>query len=231
MKRCYPLLAALALALAGCAETVTRGETPRILAMGDSMMAWHEASRKSISDSISFELGEPVINRSVSGARVIYPLPVSGALGMRISSQYTPGRWDWIVLNGGGNDLWLGCGCVLCDGKIDRLISADGQIGEIPGMVAGLRGTGARVIYVGYLRSPGRGSIIEHCRDDGNELERRIGRMAALMEGVDFLSIADMVPYGDRSYHSADMIHPSAKASAEIGRRVAAFIRTAQTAS
>lgn len=231
MKRCYPLLAALALALAGCAETVTRGETPRILAMGDSMMAWHEASRKSISDSISFELGEPVINRSVSGARVIYPLPVSGALGMRISSQYTPGRWDWIVLNGGGNDLWLGCGCVLCDGKIDRLISADGQIGEIPGMVAGLRGTGARVIYVGYLRSPGRGSIIEHCRDDGNELERRIGRMAALMEGVDFLSIADMVPFGDRSYHSADMIHPSAKASAEIGRRVAAFIRTAQTAS
>ena len=35
----------------------------------------------------------------------------------------------------------------------------------------------------------------------------------------------DLVPEGDASYHAIDMIHPSAKASAAIGGRVAAVIR------
>ncbi|KIC21731.1 GDSL family lipase, partial [Leisingera sp. ANG-S3] len=35
-----------------------------------------------------------------------------------------------------------------------------------------------------------------------------------------------LVPYGDRSYHALDMIHPSVKASSEIGRKVAEIIRT-----
>ncbi len=39
-----------------------------------------------------------------------------------------------------------------------------------------------------------------------------------------FLSIADMVPAGDRSYHGVDMIHPSRKASLEIARRIAKVI-------
>ncbi|WP_146346348.1 GDSL-type esterase/lipase family protein [Phaeobacter marinintestinus] len=192
--------------------------------MGDSLMSWHLGSTNSITDAVANELGEPVVNRSVGGARVLYGLPVTGALGMKIENQYAKGDWDWVVLNGGGNDLWLGCGCFACDGKLDKLIAPDGRRGEIARMVWELRETGARVIYVGYLRSPGRGSVIEHCRDEGEELEARIDRLAALLPGVYFLSLADLVPHGDRSYHSADMIHPSIKASTEIGKRVAALI-------
>lgn len=192
--------------------------------MGDSLMAFNAFSGRSVADSIEVSLGEQVIDRSVMGARVLYALPISGSLGMKIAKQYTAGNWDWIVLNGGGNDLWLGCGCNRCDRKINRMVSANGQFGEIPNLVSQLRSTGARVIYVGYLRSPGLGSPIEHCRKYGDEFEGRISRMAAARDGVYFLSLADLVPFGDRSFHAMDMIHPSVKASTEIGARVANII-------
>jgi hypothetical protein len=107
---------------------------------------------------------------------------------------------------------------------MDKLISPDGRRGAIPGFVGRLRGEGAQVIYVGYLRTPGVTSPIEGCADEGNELDRRVARLAALDAGVHFLSLADLVPPGDRSYHALDLIHPSAKASAEIGRRIAEII-------
>ena len=233
MLKPIPILATLLILLAACGGQVMRDtgqvtrNAPRILAMGDSMMAWHSVSGRSIADALARELGEPVANNAVSGARIVYPLPLTGAMGMRIRNQYEPGDWDWVVLNGGGNDLWLGCGCNRCDKRMDRMISADGRRGEIPHLVWTLRETGAQIVYLGYLRSPGRGSIIEHCRDEGDELERRIGRLSALLDGVHFLPVADMVPEGDRSYHALDMIHPSLKASSEIGGKVADLIRAA----
>ena len=140
--------------LAGCTEAVPRDNSARILAMGDSMLAWHGASRAAVSHNMEDILGEPVIDRSVVGARIFYHLPVSGALGMNISQQYVPGNWDWVVMNGGGNDLWFGCGCTRCDRKLTRMITSDGQGGSVPDLVRQIRASGARVIYVGYLRSP-----------------------------------------------------------------------------
>ena len=212
--------------LSGCAETVptSREGGARILAMGDSLLAWHGAIGKSVSDAVEDTLGEEVIDRSVVGARVIYSLPVSGAMGLNIGKQYRPGPWEWIVLNGGGNDLWLGCGCKRCEARMDRMISADGTSGEIPALVSRLRTSGAQVLYTGYLRSPGVGSPIEHCRNEGDELERRLARMAARMEGVHFLSLKGLVPEGDRSFHAGDMIHPSIKASRRIGEMIAGII-------
>lgn len=214
------------LGLAACSQPATRDDTSGILAMGDSLMAWNRTSDRAIADAIAQELDEPVLDRSVIGARIIRDLPGNDAFGRRIGDQYVAGDWDWIVMNGGGNDLWIGCGCLLCDEKLDRLISEDGKSGEIPRLVASLRGTGAQIVYLGYLRSPGRGSLIEHCRDEGDRLEARFARMAAGRDGVHFLSLRDLVPHGDRSYHSADMIHPSVKASREIGQKVAGIIRS-----
>ena len=218
------LLASL-LVLGACAEPVTRHSHPRILTMGDSLLSWNRASGKSVSDLLEVFLAEPVVDRSVPGAKVIYGLPISGAMGMRISRQYRAGDWDWIVLNGGGNDLWLGCGCRRWEERMTRMISADGLEGSIPDEVRRLRGTGAKVIYVGYLRSPGAGSPIEHCRNEGDEFERRLSRLAATDPGITFLPIRDMVPHGDRSHHSFDMIHPSVKASTKIALRIARVIR------
>jgi hypothetical protein len=65
-------------------------------------------------------------------------------------------------------------------------------------------------------------------QDEGQELERRIEKMAAQDDGIFFLSLADHVPYGDRSYFGADMIHLSLKVSAEIGAQVAEIITKVQ---
>lgn len=204
--------------LTACGEPVER--QANILTMGDSLLSWNRGSDAAVSDQVERLLNVPVVDRSVPAARVLLGLP-----GLSIPRQYRPGRWDWIILNGGGNDLWLGCGCLLCNGSLRRMVSEDGRAGAIPENVARLRATGAQVIYVGYLRSPGMGSAIEHCRDEGTVLERRLQRMADRDAGVHFLSIADMVPHGDRSFHSADRIHPSPKASAEIARRIAKHIQ------
>ncbi len=224
MKLSSFLLAGLFL-LNGCTESAPPDKSARILAMGDSMMAFHGASSRAVSDVVERQLGEPVVDRSVIGARIIYNLPISGAAGLSIPQQYRDGNWNWIIVNGGGNDLWLGCGCVVCNGKMERLISRNGRQGAIPRMLSKLRKTGAQVVYVGYLRSPGLGSPIEYCRDEGNELEHRVTRMAALDDGIHFVSLADLVPHGDRSFHGVDMIHPSIKGSAAIAQRVAGVIR------
>lgn len=206
---------------------VALADGPRILVMGDSFLAAHINTGRSVGDVLARELGAEVSNRPVLAARIIYNLPLTGAMGLNIGQQYRRGPWDWIVLNGGGNDLWLGCGCGQCDRKMERLIRSDGRGGEIVKLVVKLRETGARVIYVGYLRSPGTGSPIEHCKDEGAELETRIARMARLVDGVDYLTSSDIVPFGDRSHHSWDMIHPSPKGSEAVGERIAQFIRQA----
>lgn len=204
-----------------------RAEAPvRILALGDSLMSWNRAGKRSIADVMAKELGEPVKNRALSGARVIYNLPLTGVMGMSIGRQFrTKDRPDWVVLSGGGNDLWFGCGCNKCDRKINRMVSKDGRKGEVVRLVAKIRKSGAKVIMLGYLRSPGVGSPIESCKDDGDIYEARLAQMAKRIDGVHFLSNADLVPHGDRSFHGLDMIHPSIKGSKAIGKRVVRLIR------
>lgn len=197
---------------------------PRILVMGDSLLAMHKLAGRSVSASVERELGVRVTDMSVAGARFLYRLPISGALGLNITKQYRKGDWDWVVLNGGGNDLWLGCACMRCAGKMDRLISRDGRRGTIPGFVSRLRQSGAQVIFVGYLRTPGVTSPVEHCTDEGAEMDRRVALLAGLDRGVHFLPLADLVPHGDRSYHGIDLIHPSLKGSRVIGQRIAKII-------
>lgn len=200
-------------------------KTPRILVIGDSMLAAHRISGRAVSNIVSRATGIPVKDNSVLGARIIYKLPITGSMGLNIGKQYRKGNWDWVIVNGGGNDLWLGCGCGKCDRKLDQLAAKNGSgKGEIPKLIRKIRKTGAKVIYVGYLRSPGAGSPIENCRDDGDELERRMVAYAKRDSGVFHVSLRDLVPHGDRSFHGADMIHPSLKGSREIGKRIARVI-------
>jgi lysophospholipase L1-like esterase len=222
-----PLIALLSLLLfVGCGETVTTStKDARILLMGDSMMAANRGSGRAVANAIEARLGEEVIDKSVIASRYFYYLPISGAAGLRLSAQYQPGNWDWVVLNGGGNDLLFGCGCGMCDTMVNRLISPDGSSGAIPELVARIRKSGAKVAYTGYLRNPGLYTPVRACRPYGDELDRRLARMAARDEGVVFLAMSDLVPPGDPSLHQQDMIHPSPKGSAAIGARIAAAMR------
>ena len=213
------------LALTGCIDTRDQKPDARILSIGDSLLAWHALSSRAIPDVVAEILAESVVDKSVSTARLIYKLPLTGAAGLSIPKQYKPGDWDWVIVNGGGNDLWLGCGCTDCDRKLDKLILEDGSNGAIPTLISQIRSDGARVIYVGYLRSPGRSSPIDACKDEGDTLEARVNAYAAQDDGVFFVSLADLVPHGDLSFHTLDRVHPSIKGSHAIGRRIADVIQ------
>jgi len=203
------------------AATAQAKDPIRILVLGDSFMTTHTLSGQAVPNQLQKVLGARVKSRAVTGARYRYMMPITGALGMKISKQYRDGPWDWVVINGGGNDMWLGCGCMRCKRRMNKLISPDGTRGEIPELVSKVRNTGAKVAYVGYLRSPGTWSPIEHCKAEGDALEARIAVMAQRDKGVTFVSLADMVPSGDRSFHAADMIHPSVKGSKAAAARIA----------
>ena len=212
--------------LAGCVEPVGRDAGgSRILAMGDSLMAWNSNGGAAISDAVERTLGEEVTDRSVVGAYMIYNLPISGSLGFRIGSQYVDGPWDWVILNGGGNDLWLGCGCGACEQRLNKMLTETGEQGEVANIIWRLQKTGAKVVVLGYLRTPGKESPIEHCSAIGDVYEARLERLAARNRDVYFISNRDLVPDGDLSFHAADRIHPSRKGSAAIGARVADLIR------
>ena len=202
--------------------------TPRILVMGDSMLAWHRISGRSIGATVMAELKEPLVDRSIVAARFNYALPISGAIGLNIAKQYSHGTWDWVIMNGGGNDFWFGCGCSACEGVLNRLISPDATTGKIPNLVSRILGDGARIVYLGYLQSPGVYSVVDHCKDEDIEFEKRLAILAKETSGFYFLPVSTLVKDGDRSFHSADMIHPSIKASKIIGRMVADTIRSAK---
>lgn len=214
-------VALIFLVLVSCGEPVSTAKDARILILGDSMIASNRSTGQSVAGMLEATLGEDILDKSVAGARYFYALPISGSAGIRLTAQYRDGPWDWVVLNGGGNDLLFGCGCGKCRAIIDRLVSEDGRKGAIPAFVTMIRGTGAKVIYAGYLRNPGVQTPIKACGPAGNELDRRLTRMAQHDSGVTFLPMSDLVPYGDRSYHQFDLIHPSVKGSRAIAARIA----------
>lgn len=229
MIRHLTRLLVLCLVLSGCGERPPQADEARVLMMGDSALAWNRSTGKSVADALERDLEERVVDRSLTGARVLYRLPLSGAAGLNIAKQFRPrsggAPWEWIVLNGGGNDLWFGCGCAECSHHIDRLITPDGTGGRLAELIDRLRDSGARVIYVGYLRSPGRSSPIESCRDIGTQLEERIAAKAERDAGFFFLDLTDLVPNRDLSFHALDRIHPSIRGSAAIAARIARLIR------
>lgn len=226
--RFFTALMGLILILAQTAPASARDQM-NVLVMGDSFMTSNGSSGDAVPNVLARDLGASVKSRAVTGARYGYKMPLTGALGFNISKQYRDGDWDVVVMNGGGNDLWLGCGCMRCQKRLNRLISPDGTKGQIPTAVRRARESGARVIYVGYLRSPGLGSPIEHCKKVGAALEARISVMAMQDNGTSFVSLADMVPHGDSSFHSSDMIHPSRKGSHAATQRIVAAIRSDAT--
>lgn len=187
----------------------------KVLALGDSMMAWNGPSGQSIPRYLAQYTGATVTDNSALGATFL-----TGG----IATQYVNGGWDWVVINGGGNDLLWGCGCGNCIGTIENLIRPRSRTGKMIELGEAARRSGAKVVFVGYLHSPGVSSAIDGCRNAGVMLESRLDEYARSTPGVYFVSLRDLVPYGDHSFHGADMIHPSPKGSSAVARRIASVI-------
>ena len=204
------------LASCGLASRQTGGD---ILVIGDSVMAWNKPSGKDMGRVIAAELEREVVSRAALGAR-IQASSLGSLVGLSIPDQISAGPWNWIVVNGGANDLGISCGCTRCDAEIDRLISQNATTGAIPDLITKARRQHAKVLWVGYYQTPNSSSF-GGCRPGLVELERRIATYALSHEGVFFIDSEDVFEATNPGLFAPDRTHPSAAGSEVIGRFVA----------
>ncbi|MEP0261861.1 MAG: SGNH/GDSL hydrolase family protein [Sulfitobacter sp.] len=214
--------------LSACTDTAPRGGGD-ILVLGDSIMAWNGG--RSIPDVIANQTGRSVTSRAVPGAQFDNGSTIASAVGFDIQQQFPGGRWNWVVVNGGANDLSADCGCGACGASVNALIAPDGQSGSIPAFLQRLRAqTGAHVMWMGYYAGSGSGSFAG-CRDDLVEIESRIATFAAGRPGIHFVDSEDVIDRGDRGLFAGDNVHPSARGSARIGAYLAQEITARENRS
>lgn len=223
--RCLLLGLALSLVSAsGCTANLCNqvrelpGEA-NVLAVGDSVLAWNAGECQSVIDHLALTRGAAAINRSVSGATL---LPSDNA---SIPTQYVEGEWDWVVIDGGGNDLNSRCDCGACDAVLDDLVSEDGSTGAMAQLVDRALDDGARVLLLGYYDLPD-GALwgFDDCDAPFDELDARYEALAAQREGVLFFPLEQVVTPADEEAYAFDKVHPSTEGSRRIGEALAAVI-------
>ncbi|MBS0125506.1 SGNH/GDSL hydrolase family protein [Thetidibacter halocola] len=208
--------------LAACGRGVP--QDARIVVAGDSVMAWNRVQGGSVAHVLSQTLGEPVGDVSLPFARV-----TGGRTGALDITQQVEGlQAEWVVLNGGANDLRAACSCTGCDAMLNRLIASDGRTGAIPAMVGDLRARGAKVLWADYYTSPRFAGTA--CVGPYDTLKARLARLAALDPGVVLVDMGDVIPSSDLSLFDGDRLHPSAKGSARIAALIAGRLRQADPA-
>lgn len=205
------------LALSAC-DGLPQGGDGKVLAIGDSIMAWNRGEAASIPDVVEKRTGLAVVNASVPGAGMLTG-GVPGAVGFSIPGQYRARDWDAVVINGGANDLRNLCGCLRCDAVLDRLISRDASTGAYPALLARIDAPVVLVGYYGPVRGGGGG--FDGCADELKVLGARLSQFAATASNVTFVSVRNEIA-GQPEFYDTDKVHPSTKGSARIGALVAA---------
>lgn len=198
--------------LAACGRSVP--DNARIVVAGDSVMAWNRSSGASVADVLQARLREPVGDVSLPLAQI-----AGGRGPLNIPSQLSGVTTQWVVLNGGANDLSGNCDCSDCGGVLERLISEDGTRGAIPALVSDLRQRGSRVVWADYYTSPRYAGTV--CEAPYRVLETRLGRMAARDAGVTLVDMDDVFSPDDLTLFAGDRTHPSQKGSARIADLIA----------
>jgi len=210
-----PILLLAALLLAACTPGVP--DDARIVVAGDSVMAWNRLAGASVADALGQRLGEPVGDVSLPLARM------NGGNGaLSIPNQLRGVRAEWVVLNGGANDIRGACSCNACGPTIDRLISDDGRQGTIPALVGDLRRRGARVIWADYYTTAEVAGTT--CERPYRVLEARLARMAEADAGVVLVDMDDVFTPGDPALFAGDGIHPTPLGSARIAGLAVPFL-------
>ena len=200
--------------------------TLKVLAIGDSFFEWHVESQQSIPDEIGKALQASVDNRAISGAN-FYAGGSDDPELINVKDQYEAGNWDWVVMTGGGNDVNDKCECNSCDVVVDELISMDATTGELPNLVNKMQQNGHKVVYVMYPEiAVGAEYGFSQCTEEFIELEFRFNQLALNTKDFWFVSASDVVPRGDNSYFVDDLVHPSTKSTAVIGKYVAETIQS-----
>ena len=188
-----------------------------MLAVGDSVLAWNRLSGGDIPRVAAQATGRAVDNRSVIGARMLTGIP----------GQYRDGPWDWVIVNGGANDLRGSCGCTGCDDTLDDLVTPDGQGGAMSDFARDIASRGPGVVLLGYYGTSVAGGPFAACGDELTELSRRLALLADSDPAILFVDAKDVIDTANLDLYARDLAHPSAAGSALIGQLIADAIAAA----
>lgn len=218
---------ALPLLLAAC--TTAAPPQGGILAIGDSVMAWNGGN--GIPEAVAAALDRPVTDASQSGAHLTHPSGVAAALGFDVTRQARgQDGWDWVILTGGGNDLRGVCATAAERTTLDAIVD-ERLTGDLPGLVSRLHASGAKVAYVGYYDPSTAGvTAFTPCERAFDTINARMTRLAAQDPGLVFLDAGDVIDRTDRALYAGDLVHPSPRGAALIGRALAKAMATAEGA-
>lgn len=224
------VLGTLCLGLAACGGSSSNAQdeddTPLVIQLvGDSILAWNADTDEGIAAGLRDVLMANVTDNSVSGARINLDDPDRAAQGFDIPAQFEDGDWDWVVMNGGANDLEEDCGCNACDVVLDAIISADGASGTLPEFITGLTGEGVNVAYLGYFRAGIEDTDSAQCVDEFDELEARVSRLADSDSGLVFVEARDVLSVNELD---PDGIHPDPDGSFMLARTLQDAIEAAR---
>lgn len=221
---CLALAATFGLALPSAATEEPR----RVLVVGDSLLDWHRIRGNSIPQVLARKTGWDVRNRAASGAKM-YLTGANDNPRSVIPAQYEDGNWDWVVVNGGANDLLTKCGCRRCDKVISGIISKDGKSGILPDLVRRARSDGAQVVMIGYIGNP-RTNLFSGCKDDVEEMARRQQVLANSAREISYFSARSAVDINSRSSFALDGFRPSKKSTRRIGAQLATSLQKLEAA-
>jgi lysophospholipase L1-like esterase len=231
LDRFGPLMAAIvvcALLFSACGSD----DDAEILVIGDSILAWNAEEQASIGDVIGQTLEREVLIAAVPGARFANPDELAARQGLDIRRQYDlvdRPPVDWVVLDGGGNDLGESCECGECSAQLDELISADGTSGTMVDFVSEVAAAGSNVMFVGYYDVPPDAWFgFNQCNDVLGEQDRRLDAMAQSIDGVWFVDASEVVTADNAAAYAEDRLHPSIEGSRLVGLLVADAIVEAE---
>ena len=197
----------------------------RLQVIGDSIFAWNAETNENVSAYLATNTGADITDNAVSGAQIFVDDEDATARGLDILTQYEDGDWDWLIMNGGANDLEEDCGCSECDVTLDDMISPDAEGGRIPAFLDEVAGSGVRLIYLGYYQVGIEETDSAACVDEFDALDDRMSRYAEATEGVFFLSGLGLLTEGDLD---RDGIHPNPVGSEILSMAIAEVIEAAE---
>lgn len=203
-----------AFTLAGCSFAPPEANrSADVIVIGDSILAWHRGTGRGIPDVVGQSTGLVVSNVSISGATFLGP--------QGIPTQFVQNDWDWVILDGGGNDLLPVCGTANGPRVLDALISEDGARGAIPAFINSTATPASRIIVLGYYPISDRGGPFVPCRALLNALAARQARMADNNPSVIFVDSGRVIGASDAGAYAPDRVHPSPRGAALIAQLIA----------
>lgn len=189
------------------------------------MFAWNRTRGSGVGRHLADALQTGVDDRSISGAHVNVTGPDAENPKRSIIAQYESGPWDWVVINGGANDLLFECGCGRCERTMKDLITANSREGAIVDLVKRARADGAKVMLVGYHAGQAGGHYFIGCRPNITKLVQRELALARTTDGVHMVRAREALDSTNPAHFYFDRVHPSKLGSKLIADLIAAEIR------